>query len=47
MEEKQFSIGEELAQAILSYLATRPYQEVFRLIAALQQLKPVVIGEKD
>lgn len=36
---KKFEITEEVANAILQYLATRPYQEVARLIAELQQVK--------
>jgi hypothetical protein len=42
--EKQFVIGEKLAQAILEYLASQPYREVFGLIAALQRVEelPVV-----
>ncbi len=31
----------ELVQAVANYLAQKPYGEVYQLIAALQQLKPV------
>lgn len=36
-----FTIDEKLANAILNYLATRPYAEVFQLINAISQLKKV------
>ena len=39
MDKKQFIIQEDLANAILQYLASKPYGEVFQLINALQQLK--------
>jgi hypothetical protein len=35
---KQFLIDEELAQAILDYLTTKPYCEVYELVRGLQQL---------
>lgn len=38
---KQFQISEELASKVLSYLATRPYQEVAALINEVQQIKPI------
>lgn len=38
---KQFIIQEPLAQAILNYLAERPYKEVFQLVMAMQVLKEV------
>ncbi len=34
-----YEIEDQLAQAVLNYLATRPYQDVFQLIAQLQALK--------
>lgn len=40
-------ISTELAQRILSYLADRPYKEVFALIPALQAIKPVVTPAKE
>lgn len=36
-----FQIDEKLANAILNYLATRPYAEVYQLINAIGQLKKV------
>jgi len=39
MDKKQFIIQEDLANAILQYLASKPYGEVFQLISALQQLR--------
>ena len=38
---KQYIIDEALAQAIANYLSTRPYTEVFQLIPALMQIKPL------
>ena len=38
MDKKQFIIQEDLANAILQYLASKPYGEVFQLIGGLQQL---------
>jgi len=35
---KTYIIREDLAQAVIGYLATRPYQEVAPLIAAMQQM---------
>lgn len=32
----RYVVNEQLAQAILDYLATRPYCEVFKLVQALQ-----------
>jgi len=39
MDKKQFIIQEDLANAILQYLASKPYGEVFQLIGGLQQLR--------
>ncbi len=36
-----FTIDEKLANAVLQYLASRPYGEVFQLIAALTKLEKV------
>jgi hypothetical protein len=45
---KQFIISEETLKAILTYLAGRPYQEVFQGIQALQQLNEAkATTEKD
>lgn len=38
---KKFEITEEAAQAILNYLAERPFKEVMNLIPGLMQLKPM------
>lgn len=38
---KTFEISEELANKVLSYLATRPYQEVAALINEVQTIKPI------
>jgi hypothetical protein len=35
---KQFKIQENLLQVVVNYLATKPYQEVARLVEALMQL---------
>jgi|TARA_R110000868_G_scaffold252090_1_gene508763 hypothetical protein len=37
---KDMTISIELANAILNYLATRPYGEVFQLIQAVQAAAP-------
>ena len=37
----KFEIEEKLAQAVLNYLAQKPYAEVAPLIAELMQLKKV------
>lgn len=34
---ENIQISTQLANAVLAYLGTRPYQEVFQLISALQQ----------
>ena len=36
-----FKISQEDRQKLLKYLATRPYAEVFQLVALLVGLKPV------
>lgn len=45
MDKKQFIIQEDLANAILQYLASKPYGEVFQLINALQQLRIIDTSE--
>jgi len=45
MDKKQFIIQEDLANAILQYLASKPYSEVFQLIGGLQQLKIMDVPE--
>ena len=42
----EFKIKGELAQAVLNYLAQRPYSEVFQLVQGLQQLEKIIIEEK-
>ena len=37
----KFEIQDTLANAILQYLAERPYKEVMQLIAELTKLKPI------
>lgn len=37
----------ETAQALLNYLAARPYHEVFQLIAAIQSAQPVAQLESE
>ena len=34
---KEVTLSIELASALLQYLGSRPYQEVFQLIAAMQE----------
>jgi hypothetical protein len=38
---KHFKISEELANKVLQYLATRPYQEVASLINEVQTIQPI------
>jgi len=40
-KQQQLVIDLKTAEAVVNYLATRPYIEVFQLIAAMQQLKPL------
>lgn len=47
MDKKQFIIQEDLANAILQYLASKPYSEVFQLIGGLQQLRPFENSESS
>lgn len=37
----EFRITQELAQALLNYLAEQKYSQVFMLVAELQKLQPV------
>lgn len=44
----EYKINEELLNATIQYLGTRPYAEVYKLITALQGLeKVVVVDEKQ
>ena len=38
---KTFEIREDLAQAVVNYLAERPYKEVRLLITGMMSLKPI------
>ncbi len=35
-----YVISQELAQALLNYIVTKPYAEVFQFVQQLQALKP-------
>jgi hypothetical protein len=37
----KYEITYELAQALLNYLSKRPFEEVFKIIQELQQIKPI------
>lgn len=37
----KFEINQELLQELVTYLATRPFQEVFQTIGKLQSLKKI------
>ncbi len=41
----KYEIEERLAQAVLDYLSTRPYREVFSLVSGLTSLKKIEDGE--
>ena len=41
-QPKQFVISLTTAEAVVNYLAQRPYIEVYQLIAAMQQLQPLL-----
>ena len=41
LSKMTFAVQGPLLQATLNYLATRPYQEVFKLVAALQQVQSI------
>ena len=40
-QPKQLVIDIKTAEAVVNYLAQRPYIEVFELIGAMQQLQPL------
>ena len=41
-----YKISQEHRQLLLKYLSTRPYAEVFQLVAMLVGLKPLENGKK-
>lgn len=41
--EQKLVIDLKTAEAVVNYLATRPYIEVFQLVAAMQQLQPLPV----
>lgn len=41
MPPETLSIPKDLAQAVVNYLATRPYQEVHQFMPALLSLQPI------
>jgi hypothetical protein len=45
MDDKKYLIPEALLNAVMTYLASRPYQEVSQAIPALQNLVPYVPPE--
>ncbi len=42
MEQKIYLIRADLAQAILNYLAAKPYAEVAAMVMALQQMEEFI-----
>lgn len=39
---KKYEVSEELLNAVLNYMGTKPYSEVFQLVKAIQeQAKPI------
>lgn len=44
-QPQQLVIPLATAEAVVNYLAQRPYVEVFQLIAAMQQLQPLPAPE--
>ena len=44
-QPQQLVIPLATAEAVVNYLAARPYVEVFQLIAAMQQLQPLPAPE--
>lgn len=43
MDKPNLIITNDLAQALLNYLRTRPYEEVYRLIPELMTMPPVPV----
>lgn len=46
LKTTELVISVQIAEAIVNYLASRPYIEVFKLIEAMQQLEPLT-GAQD
>ena len=44
---QQLVIALKTAEAVVNYLAARPYIEVFQLIAAMQQFQPLPAPETE
>ena len=42
-----YKVDEVLLQAILNYLGTKPYQEVYQLVQAIQACQPVDGGTSE
>ena len=42
-----FKINEELANAILNYLASKPYAEVFKIVEQLTKLEKLEVAKSD
>lgn len=43
----KYEVEQQVLQAVLSYLAERPYKEVINLVQALQQVKPIYGAKED
>jgi len=44
-EPTELVISVKTAEAVVNYLATKPYIEVYQLVALMQQLKPFPVPE--
>lgn len=45
-QEKQFLVSEKVLQAVVNYLGTRPYNEVYVLLSQVLQSKPLQTSEE-
>lgn len=45
-EPTELVISVKAAEAVVNYLATKPYIEVYQLVALMQQLKPLPAAEE-